>query len=383
MKITPFLINTSEAAISDLKLRLATTRWPDEIAGSGWDYGMPLAIVKPIVEYWRDRFDWKMAEHRLNAQPQFQLEIDGQKIHYLHVKGVDPGSLPIILTHGWPGSFVELYKIIPMLSDPANNGLPAFQSFDVIIPSLPGFGFSQAPIIPGTNTRVIASIWHKLMLELGYTNYFAQGGDIGAGVSSWLARLYPNSVRALHLNFVPGSFLPPFGSGERALSTGETEWLASRSKWIEKEGGYSHLQSTKPQTLAYSLVDSPVGLAAWMLEKFFSWSDGGPELTTRFDIDELLTNISVYWFSNNAASTLRIYKENADQPFSFAAGEKMSVPLCFAKFPKEILSPPREWVERAYNVRRWTEFPFGGHFAALEQPLALARDVHESFMEFR
>jgi pimeloyl-ACP methyl ester carboxylesterase len=359
------------------------TRWPNEIADSGWDYGMPLATLKPILEYWRDRFDWKKAELSLNAQPQFKMDIDGQKIHYIHVKGVDPESPPIILTHGWPGSFVEMYKIIPMLVNPTNNELPGFQSFDVAIPSLPGFGFSQAPIVSGMNSKVIASKWHKLMLQLGYPSYFAQGGDIGSGVSSWLARSFPGSIRALHLNFISGGFQPPLGPKERPVSIAESEWLSARAKWIEKEGGYSHVQGTKPQTLAYSLVDSPVGLAAWILEKFFAWSDGGPELTTRFDIDELLTNISVYWFSGNAASTLRIYKENAAQPFSFAARERISVPLCFAKFPKEILSPPREWVERVYKVLRWTEFSQGGHFAALEQPLALARDIHEYFKEFR
>jgi pimeloyl-ACP methyl ester carboxylesterase len=221
------------------------------------------------------------------------------------------------------------------------------------------------------------------MAALGYSSYFAQGGDIGSGVSSWLARSYPDAVRALHLNFISGSYQPSLGDGDRPLSPAESEWLASRSRWVETEGGYSHLQGTKPQTLAYSLVDSPTGLAAWMLEKFFAWSDGGDELTERFDIDELLTNISVYWFSGNAASTLRIYKENAAQPLLFDSGERVVPPLCYASFPKEIVSPPREWVERVFNVARWTVMPSGGHFAALEQPTALARDIHESFAPFR
>jgi pimeloyl-ACP methyl ester carboxylesterase len=383
MKSTSFAVNVPDAALADLKLRLSLTRWPDEIGDGTWEYGTPLAVVKRISEHWRDRFDWRKAERNLNRLPQFQIELEGRIVHCVHVKGVDADSVPLILTHGWPGSFVEMYKIIPMLTDPTNNGFPGFRSFDVVAPSLPGFGFSQAPKIPGTNSRVVASIWHRLMAALGYSSYFAQGGDIGSGVSSWLARSYPDAVRALHLNFISGSYQPSLGDGDRPLSPAESEWLASRSRWVETEGGYSHLQGTKPQTLAYSLVDSPTGLAAWMLEKFFAWSDGGDELTERFDIDELLTNISVYWFSGNAASTLRIYKENAAQPLLFDSGERVVPPLCYASFPKEIVSPPREWVERVFNVARWTVMPSGGHFAALEQPTALARDIHESFAPFR
>jgi pimeloyl-ACP methyl ester carboxylesterase len=383
MKSVSFTIDVPDAALSDLKLRLSLTKWPDEIGEGSWEYGTPLTLVKTIVEHWRDRFDWRKAEHNLNQLPQFQIELDGRIVHYVHVKGTDADSVPIILTHGWPGSFVEMYKIIPMLTDPASHGLPGFRSFDVIAPSLPGFGFSQAPCTPGTNSKVVASIWHRLMAELGYPRYFAQGGDIGAGVSSWLARTYPDAVRALHLNFIPGSYQPSLSDSDRPLSKDESEWLIRRSQWVASEGGYSHIQSTKPQTLAYSLVDSPSGLAAWILEKFFAWSDGSDELMERFDIDELLTNISVYWFSGNAASTLRIYKENAAQPLRFDSSETIIPPLCYASFPKEIVSPPREWVERVFKVVRWTEMPLGGHFAALEQPAALARDIHESFGVFR
>ena len=320
------------------------------------------------MEYWRDRFDWRKAERNLNGLPQFQIELEGRRVHYLHVMGVDADSVPLILTHGWPGSFVEMYRIIPMLTDPAHNGLPGFRSFDVIAPSLPGFGFSQAPESPGTHSQVVARLWHRLMAELGYSSYFAQGGDIGAGVSSWLARSHPAAIRALHLNFIPGSYQPPLGVSDKPLTPAESEWLTQRSQWFEREGGYSHLQGTKPQTLGYSLVDSPAGLAAWILEKFFAWSDGGGELVERFDIDELLTNISVYWFSGNVAATLRIYKENSAHPLRFDSGERIVPPLCFARFPKEIVSPPREWVERVFNVARWTQMPCGGHFAALEQP---------------
>lgn len=246
----------------------------------------------------------------------------------------------------------------------------------------PASGFSQAPSRPGTSSRAVAALWHRLMGALGYPRYFAQGGDIGSGVSTWLARLYPEAVRALHLNFISGSYQPSLTAVDRPLSTAESAWLAARARWVEREGGYSHEQATKPQTLAYGLTDSPVGLAAWMLEKFFAWSDGTGSLTQRFDVDELLTNVSVYWFSGNVAATLRIYEENAREPLRFASGERILPPLSYAQFPKEIINPPREWVERVFDVVRWTQMPRGGHFAALEQPWALALDIHEAFSKF-
>jgi len=257
------------------------TRWPDDVGEGTWEYGMPLKVLRDVVEYWSDRFDWRAAERKLNALPQFTIDMDGRIVHYLHVKGVDQESPPLVLTHGWPGSFVEMYKIIPMLTDPASNGFPGFRSFDVIVPSLPGFGFSQAPVRPGTNSRAVASLWHTLLAELGYSKYFAQGGDIGSSVSTWLARLYPDAVRALHLNFISGGYHPPLTEADRPLSPAESAWLAARARWTEREGGYSHIQATKPQSLAYSLTDSPAGLAAWLLEKFFAWSDGNGKQSFR------------------------------------------------------------------------------------------------------
>jgi len=383
MKITPFTIDVSSAAVADLARRLEMTRWPDEVGEGGWEYGMPCRVLRDVVDHWRDRFDWRAAERRLNGLPQFQIEIDGRVVHYVHVRGVDQESAALVLTHGWPGSFVEMYKIIPMLTDPASNGLPGYHSFDVIVPSLPGFGFSQAPASPGMNSRAVASLWHGLLAELGYSSYFAQGGDIGSGVSTWLARLHPEAVRALHLNFISGSYQPPLTEADRPLSAAESLWLAARTQWVEREGGYSHIQTTKPQTLAYSLTDSPVGLAGWLLEKFFAWSDGSDDLTQRFDVDELLTNVSVYWFSGNVAATLRMYQENALEPLRFRTGERIIPTLSYARFPKEIINPPREWVERVFDIARWIEMPVGGHFAALEQPRALALDIHEAFAAYR
>jgi pimeloyl-ACP methyl ester carboxylesterase len=383
MKIAPFTIDVSSAAVADLARRLEMTRWPDEVGEGGWEYGMPCRVLRDVVDHWRDRFDWRAAERRLNGLPQFQIEIDGRVVHYVHVRGVDQESGALVLTHGWPGSFVEMYKIIPMLTDPVSKGLPGYRSFDVIVPSLPGFGFSQAPASPGMNSRAVASLWHGLLAELGYSSYFAQGGDIGSGVSTWLARLHPEAVRALHLNFISGSYQPPLTEADRPLSAAESLWLAARTQWVEREGGYSHIQTTKPQTLAYSLTDSPVGLAGWLLEKFFAWSDGSDDLTQRFDVDELLTNVSVYWFSGNVAATLRMYQENALEPLRFRTGERIIPTLSYARFPKEIINPPREWVERVFDIARWIEMPVGGHFAALEQPRALALDIHEAFAAYR
>jgi pimeloyl-ACP methyl ester carboxylesterase len=383
MTITPFTVSIADAALADLNRRLEQTRWPDEVGEGAWEFGMPRKVLREVVAYWRDHFDWRASERRLNALPQFTIEIDGRIVHYVHVKGADSESAPLLLTHGWPGSFVEMYRIIPLLTDPSNNGLTGLRSFDVIVPSLPGFGFSQAPDGPGTNSCAVASIWHRLMATLGHSSYFAQGGDIGSLVTTWLARLCPDHVRAIHLNFFSGSFQPSLTEADRPLSPAESEWLAARTRWVEREGGYSHIQATKPQTLAYSLTDSPAGLAAWLLEKFFAWSDGSGDLSKRFELDELLTNVAVYWFSGNVAATLRMYQENARLPLRFGSGERIRPPLSYARFPKEIINPPREWVERMFNVARWTDMPVGGHFAAQEQPLALARDIHEAFSAFR
>ena len=383
MSPVPFAVHIDDAALVDLRRRLSLARISDDIRIGSWVDGVPANVLRRIVDHWRDRFDWRASERRINRVPQFQMEVCGLKVHFLHVKGVDEDSPALILTHGWPGSFVEMLEIIPLLTDPAQNGLPGFRSFNVVVPSLPGFAFSEAPRHPGTNSRVVASMWHELMTDLGYRDYFAQGGDIGSGVSTWMARQYPDAVRALHLNFISGSYQPPLSAGERPLSPAESTWKTARDDWAQREGGYSHIQATKPQTLAYALNDSPVGLAAWILEKFFAWSDGSEDLLDRFDIDELLTNVSIYWFSGNVASTLRIYKENSAQPLIFAAGERIIPPLCFASYPKEIVSPPREWVERVFNVASWSVMSAGGHFAALEQPASLARDIHQSFALFR
>lgn len=383
MKIAPFKIDIATARLEDLRGRVQRARLPTEDDGADWSNGTPLVAARRLVDYWRDKFDWRDAERRLNKIPQFIAECGGQSIHFLHVKGHDPYSPALLLTHGWPGSFAEMIGIIPLLTHPAKNGIENVGSFDVIVPSLPGFGFSPPAIGPGMNTRVVAGLWHELMVGLGYPRYFAQGGDIGSGVTTWLARQQPEALRGIHLNFIPGSLQPDLGPSSTPLSDDERRWLKERESWVAAEGGYLHLQGTKPQTLAYALSDSPVGLAAWLVEKFHGWSDCQGNVFSRFSEDELLTNISLYWFSESVASTLRMYKENRLSPLILNPGERISVPTAYASFPKEIVPPPREWVERSYDLTRWTKMPRGGHFAALEEPVLLARDIHAAFGDLR
>lgn len=380
MNSTRFTIDIPDAEVAELDRRLAQTRWPGAFDAAPWDYGVPQSVMREVVRFWRRDFDWRTAERALNRWPQYRARVGGLLIHYLHVKGTGPRSRPLILTHGWPGSFAEMLEVVGLLTDPAAHGLGPLPSFDVVVPSLPGFGFSEAPASPGVGSAAIARLWHELMDGLGYPRYFAQGGDIGAGVSCWLARLFPGALLGLHLNYIPGGMQPSLGPADRPVSEAESAWLARRQDWAAREGGYSHQQGTRPETLGYALTDSPVGLAAWILEKFHAWSDGQDRpLEDRFDMNELLANVCLYWFGGNASSSLRIYRENSRHPLAFGAGERIGVPLSFASFPREIMTPPRKWVERAFDVARWTEMPAGGHFAALEQPRALAMDIHASF----
>jgi len=375
----PFRISIADEQIDDLKTRLRQTRWPGSIFQNGDEDGVSLALVQKLATHWSDEFDWRAREAQLNELPQFTVDIDGQDIHFIHKKGAGPNARPLILTHGWPGSFVEFERVIPLLTDPGSHGGDPRDAFDVVVPSLPGFGFSAAPRQSGLNARRVAGLWQKLMLQLGYKRYFAQGGDIGAGVSAWLGALYPDSVEGIHLNYIPGSFRPPLGADYPAITSEEQQFLDWATKFASMEGAYSQLQATKPQTLSFSLSDSPVGLLGWITEKFASWSDCGGDLETVISADVLLTNVSIYWFGNTIDSSLRMYKENRLQPFSFPDVSNVSVPMSFAHFPKELPTPPRSWVERVFDVRRWTDMAKGGHFAALEQPELLVRDIQDSF----
>lgn len=378
-----FTIDVTDAAIEDLHQRLRAVRWPKTIDGQGWADGTDLAFMQKLADHWLNQFDWRKQEARLNGLPQYLASVDGHEIHFVHQRGTGPTPLPLILTHGWPGSFTEMEQLLPLLTDPAKFGGNANDAFHVVVPSLPGYGFSPAPVMTGTNTEAIARQWHALMHQLGYGSFVAQGGDIGAGVSAWLARLYPHTVKAIHLNYFPGSFRPVLAAGTPPVTVSEQAYLDQVAAWSATEGAYAAIQGTKPQTLAFSLMDSPIGLAAWMVEKFRAWSDCDGDLENAITLDALLTDISIYWYNGNINSALRLYKENRLNPFQFAPGERVNVPLGVAVFPKELPMPPRSWVERVFTVERWTEMPRGGHFAAMEQPELLAEDIRAFFRPFR
>lgn len=383
MAIRPFTIHIPDETLRDLRMRLQAIRWPASLDAESWDDGAGLAFMKRLVDYWLRGFDWRAQETRLNRLAHHVTTLNGSEIHFIHQPGNGPAPLPLLLTHGWPGSFIEMEYIIPLLANPSAHGGDPADAFHVVVPSLPGYGFSAGPSRPGVNTREIADTWQMLMAELGYRKFGAQGGDIGAGVSMWLARLWPDKVCGIHLNYIPGSFRPPLGEQAPAPTADEQEFLAKAAQWYGVEGAYAALQGTKPQTLSFALTDSPLGLAAWITEKLRSWSDCNGDIESVISMDSLLTDISLYWFSDNLTASLRLYKENRLRPLSFAPGERIRPPLAVALFPHELPMPPRSWVERVFDVRRWTEMPSGGHFAALEQPELLAQDIRAFFRPLR
>jgi pimeloyl-ACP methyl ester carboxylesterase len=382
MKVEPFKIAIADSAIDDLQHRLAATRWPDEINDDDWSYGTRLAALEALVRHWQREFDWRKQEAALNRLPQFRATVDGFGIHFVHQRGVGPKPFPLIITHGWPGSFVEMVKILPLLTDPGRHGGDPVDAFDVVAPSLPGYGFSDRPAAPGMSPPAVARLWSLLMDGLGYRRYGVQGGDWGAVVSAWLARNHPDPVAGFHVNLMP-IIDPPRGSAARPLSDAETAYLEGLRKWAEAEYAYGHIQGTKPQTLAYALNDSPAGLAGWILEKFRAWSDCAGDPSSIFTADELLTNIAIYWFTATIGSSMRLYREQGATPFDLSDGGRVTPPFGFARFPKELSYPPREWAERVFNVVHWTDMPRGGHFAAMEQPQLMAEDIRAFFRPLR
>jgi pimeloyl-ACP methyl ester carboxylesterase len=379
-KAQAFKIEVPEDVLTDLRERLGRTRLPDEISGSGWQYGTSLAYLKELIEYWRSRYDWRTHERELNRFSHFRTEVDGLGIHFIHQPGRGPNPRPLLMLHGWPGSICEFQQIIPMLTDPAAHGGNANDAFTVIAPSLPGYGFSDRPRTPGMNIEAMAKIFFKLMTEtLGYKRFGVQGGDWGAVIASCVGYVYMPSVTGVHLNMVGAG--PAEGRGAKSLSEDEKKFLAEAAKFRHEEAGYQAIQGTKPQTLAYALNDSPAGLAAWIVEKFRTWSDCGGDVERSFTRDQLLTNVTVYWVTQTINSSTRLYYEYRHNSWRMAPGTRVEAPTAIAAFPREILRPPRSWAERAYNIRRWTEMPAGGHFAAMEQPEALAADIRAFFRE--
>ncbi len=366
--ITEFKCQISQFAIDDLKFRISQTRWTDEIKGSSWQYGANLSYIKELADYWVDKFDWRKVENEINQYPNYIVEIDGVKIHFLHIKGKGKISVPLIITHGWPGSFLEMTKLIPLLTTNPES------SFDLIIPSVIGFGFSQKINISGCNLWFIADLWAKLITELGYKKVFAQGGDFGAGISTALALRHPDRMFGLHLNYIHSSYLP-FLSQTESLTEEEIKFQKNADYWYITEGAYAHQHRTKPLTLSYSLNDSPIGLCAWIVEKFYGWSDCNGNIESVFTKDELLANISLYWFTETIHSSIRLYNETIKKPIHFLENDFINIPVGIAKFHKEEPFPPRKFIERGYNIQHWTDIPEGGHFAAMEQPILLANDI--------
>ena len=383
MDVKPFTIAVEESVLEDLRQRLADTRWPDEIPNTGWDYGSNLAYIKELVEYWRTEFDWRAQEAKLNEFNHYKSEVDGLDIHFIHEKGKGPNPIPLIITHGWPSCFFEINKIIPLLTDPSSYGGDPLDSFDVVAPSLPGFGFSDHAKERGMAVQRVAGIWNKLMTHnLGYSKFAAQGGDIGSGVTACLGFSHSDSLHGIHLTSITRP-TPYLGPGSRPVTEAEQALITQRDKWFDDEGGYNHIQGTKPQTLAYGLNDSPAGLASWIVEKYRTWSDCGGDVEKSYTKDELLTIVTIYWVTQTISSSTRMYFENQKNLWVMEQDQKVPAPAGMAMFPQEISKPPREWGERSYDVRRWTEMTQGGHFAALEEPQLLAEDVRAFFRDFR
>lgn len=382
MQIEPFRIAVPDSVLTDLRERLARTRFPDEIPNSGWGYGANLAAVRELVTYWRDAYDWRKAESALNGFAQFKAKVGGLDIHLIHEKGVGPKPMPLVITHGWPGSVTEFTKIIGPLTDPARHGGDPADAFDVVCPSMPGYGFSGHPTEPGMDPERIASLWVELMKGLGYERFGAQGGDWGAMVTTYLGYRHAAHLLGIHLNMViafpPNAENPIEGATEEEIPA-----LIEMGQFLKEGTGYQQIQGTKPQTLSYALNDSPAGLAAWILEKFHAWSDCDGDVFKRFTKDELLTNIMFYWATETANSSVRLYCETMRAGKFPPSGFRVDVPTGCALFAKEIVRPPRAWVEKMYNVKQWSRFASGGHFAAMEEPKALVDDIRSFFRPLR
>ena len=381
LDITPFTIQVEAETLSDLRERIRKTRWPEHAPGAAWEQGTDLEYLRQLLTYWADEFDWRAQESKLNAPDQFRAYLDGVQIHFVHERAKRGNGIPLILTHGWPSTFAELLPLVPLLTDPDAHGIDG-PAFDIVIPSLPGYGFSGRPARMGVNYQYVAGQWHRLMQGLGYERYGAQGGDFGAGVATFMAMNDPQPMIGVHLSNL--EIAPYTGPGSRPLSAAEKAYRERNEAFWQEEHGYKAIQSTKPQTLGYGLNDSPAGLAAWILEKWRSWADSGGNLDERFSRDFLLTTVTLYWVTQTITSSMRDYFDNDNMRFRVTLGPQdfVNVPTGVAVFANNFVDegqPPREWVERLYNLRRWTPMPKGGHFAAIEEPKLLAHDIAAFF----
>lgn len=369
LDLQPFEIAIPGEQLDDLQRRLESARWPDEVESPDWDYGTPVAYLKELCRYWREQFDWRAAERRLNELDHYTTTIDDQLVHFVYAKAERDDAIPLIATHGWPSTFFELLKLIPRLTAASDDG----PVFDLVIPSIPGYGFSGHPRERYLSARV-PEIWRKLMNGLGYERFAAHGGDIGGGITARLGARHSDAVAAIHVTNIYGSI----EVGAPPPSEAEKRYLTEQQEWLKDGWAYGIIQGSRPQTLGYGLNDSPVGLAAWIIEKYRAWSDCGGDVESVFSKDELLTNISIYWFTQTITSSFRPYFDTTHNP-SPPPWLPIPVPTAVAVFPADIARPPREFAERSYNVVQWTEMPRGGHFAALEQPDLLAADIRRFF----
>jgi epoxide hydrolase len=366
-EIRPFRVDVPEAVLDDLRDRLGRTRWPDQIPGSGWGYGTDLTYLQIVCDDWQNKFDWRAQEDRFNRWPHFLTEIDGQQIHFIHARSDKSDALPLIITHGWPGSVAEFLDIIePLRAD-----------FHVVVPSLPGYGWSGPTTQPGWDVQRVADAWATLMARLGYERYGAQGGDWGAMVSARLAATDPEHVMGLHSNM-----LLAFPADASAIELTESEIgdLASAGEFIKRGAAYQEIQGKNPQTLGYGLTDSPAGLAGWIVEKFFAWTDNDGSPDDAVSRDQLLTNLTVYWVTKTINSSVRLYCESQRTDRFGPVGEYISTPTAAAVFPKEMFRVPKAYAESRFNLVRYTRFDRGGHFAALEEPDLLVQDVQDFFL---
>jgi pimeloyl-ACP methyl ester carboxylesterase len=378
----PFSVAVDAAMIDDLRARIRRTRLPEAAPGEPWAPGTDRDWLEELLGYWAEVFDWRAAERELNRFAHYRARIGGTGVHFVHERARHGGGIPLILGHGWPSCFAELLPLVPLLTDPAGHGISG-PAFDVVIPSLPGYGFSPRPAVAGGVTyRYVAALWHTLMRGLGYARYAAGGSDFGAGIATFMALDDPGPLIGLHLTNL--ELTPWTGPGSRPLSAAEQAYLEQAERWGQAEAGYYAIQSTKPQTLGYALSDSPAGLTAWILEKWRSWSDCHGELESRFSKDFLLTVVTLYWVTSTITSSMRDYYDNRRWQGEPRLGpdEIVTVPTAVAVFPHTFIpegEPPREWAERLYDIRRWTVMPAGGHFAPAEEPELLARDIAAFF----
>jgi pimeloyl-ACP methyl ester carboxylesterase len=383
MDIKLFRTAIPEEVIDDLRERLARTRWPDEVDQSGWRYGANLGYMKELADYWRTTFDWRAQEERINSYANYQAVVDDLRIHFIHERGTGPNPIPLLVTHGWPSSFVEMLKLIPLLTDPADNGGDAADAFDVVVPSIPGYGFSERPLEAGMTRWRVAELLVKLMDGLDYRRFGLHGNDVGAVISGWLALDHPEHVIGLH-TLMPGFPPPAFDESEPPMTEAERAFAATVAAWEKEEGGYDAIQATRPQTLAYGLNDSPAALMAWIVEKWRAWTEPDGNIEDYFSKDELLTNVMIYWVTETANSSARSYYERAHDSRKLGLDDRIRVPTGVGLTTEPIEHTPREWAQRRYtDLRRWTEFSQGGHFFAAEEPELLATEIREFFRQFR